>query len=345
MDYSKFEKLTISDDEDETNIFVDLIKKEKAKVLDLYDKSVDIYERLVIIKLEVAKFETILCELYKRPYIDGNAQLKIEKHCSKIEKLEKEIKAKVSALSFELVVTSGVILYDMPLKSASHYEVFAMLSDEYNQKVQYFAKNNAKLCQEYSSLSSLTETGRFFHAHPQIVCSEATSYMLTWIFKVRATKDVAKTRRAIFQFLVLEYLLTMSEETPVVNPKRLVDQCLSDIYNAIKFLQKVEEFNKTLTFFEGFMISDHDYFYIEVACHSSLITQFLKVPPTEASKTHFLNDMKLRRFFSDKPLFSHVGMKSNSTDNGSWKNADENEENVVEEETIVNDANVVKEEN
>jgi len=221
LDYSKWDHIEISDDEDDTHPNVDTASLFRWRHQARLDREEQRNHEWDAVKRGKSATTNEIKELEKKlnnhSLTDVEAaKLKLSK--AELKKQEDEFKKKEEALKLKDQETPwnvDTICKDGFSKTAinkiTKEENISNLSDDDFMKVQRaYQDKYEKELKEYGMLSKAEESKKFLQNHPQLVCDKAANFLVVWCVDLEVEEKHSLVERVAHQTIILQFILQLS---------------------------------------------------------------------------------------------------------------------------------------
>jgi len=244
VDYSKWKKIEVSDDEDETHPNIDTpslfkwrhearvekmaeFKKKKDKIMDTLNKAEkelqDARKKLegkTGKELDAAKKDTLKVE---KKYKEA---LKAKNDLEKEERLAPHNVDTLSKDGFQRTILNKPRPRDTTMEDMSE--------DEREQKQRDYFKKNEKEIKQFGMLQKFDDSRRFLTEKPHLVHDWTTSYLIIWLLNLQMEEKTDLVKHIAHQVTCLNYILELGKQLEV-DPR----SCLSNFFARIQTADQV----------------------------------------------------------------------------------------------------------
>ncbi|ESN99042.1 hypothetical protein HELRODRAFT_188986, partial [Helobdella robusta] len=261
LDYSKWDHIEISDDEDDTHPNIDTpslfrwrhqarlerMEKEKQEKEEFQKGKLDHQQKLLSIRSKIKDAES-----GDKSISEDVSKLKLE--LSELEKQEAEWKAKeedlmkkekLTPLNIDTICKEGksktIINKDEPRKKDN------LTEDEKIDRQQKFTKENEQLIKKFGMLKRYDDSQEFLTANPHLVCEETANYLVIWCINLEVEEKKDLMNHVAHQTIVMQFILELAKSLDV-DPR----SCIRAFFSRIKLAEKqyTDGFNDELDSFK-----------------------------------------------------------------------------------------------
>lgn len=260
LDYSKWDHIEISDDEDDTHPNVDtpsLFKwrhqarlermEEARKEKEKFSQEKQTHQqRMAEIRQKLKEAQAI------ESATDVMSQLKLE--LSELEKQEAEFRAKEEELKRKERLTPlnvDTICKEGKTKTIINKyepkEPEEISEDEKAERQVKFNKDNEKLMKKFGMFKRYEDSEEFLKEHPHLVCEETANFLVIWCINLQVEEKTDLMNHVAHQTIVMQFILELAK-TMKIDPKN----CISPFFSRIKLAEKqyTDAFNDELNSFK-----------------------------------------------------------------------------------------------
>eukprot|EP00088_Acartia_fossae_P071219 TRINITY_DN9734_c0_g1_i1.p1 TRINITY_DN9734_c0_g1~~TRINITY_DN9734_c0_g1_i1.p1 ORF type:complete len:382 (+),score=166.82 TRINITY_DN9734_c0_g1_i1:91-1236(+) len=240
VDYSKWNHIEVSDDEDDTHPNIDtpsLFKwRHEARVqrmeeMEKKKKNVDDEKKKIEAKLKEIK------ERVAKEEADGGDnldQLKaslqdVEKQSSELEKKKMQIMKEEKSQPLNVDTLSKDGFSKCIINSSGPRKKEALSDEEREKSMKKFVKENEKLMKEYGMLKKFDDSKRFLQEHTHLACDETANYLVIWCLDLEMEDKRDLMEHVAHQCICMQYLLELAKQLET-DPRA----CISSFFSKIQ---------------------------------------------------------------------------------------------------------------
>ncbi|XP_022653730.1 hsp90 co-chaperone Cdc37-like [Varroa destructor] len=244
VDYSKWKKIEVSDDEDETHPNIDtpsLFKwRHEARVereADFKKRKQDCLERLKRAEKELNEAKKA-CEGLSGKELDAakKAMLKVsKKHKECLEdktKIEKE--ERLQPLNVDSLSKDGFQRTYLNKPKPKDNSIDNLPEEEKERLQREFINEHEKEIKQFGMLSKFDDSRRFLQEKPHLVCDWSNNYLIIWCLNLEMEGKSQLSQHVAHQSTCLNYILELGRQLEV-DPRN----CVSSFFNRIQNADKV----------------------------------------------------------------------------------------------------------
>jgi len=240
VDYSKWNHIEVSDDEDDTHPNIDtpsLFKwRHEARVQRMEDmnkkkESVEEERRKVEAKLKQIK------EKVAKQEAEGGDNLEdLRKSLNEAEKESKEVENKKKALikeeksqplNVDTLSKEGFSKTVINTNTTRKHE--DLTDEEKEKKMKKFVKENEKLMKEYGMMKKFDDSKRFMMENTHLACEETANYLVIWCLDLEMEEKTELMEHVAHQCICMQYLLELAKQLDT-DPRA----CISSFFSKIQ---------------------------------------------------------------------------------------------------------------
>lgn len=261
LDYSKWDHIEISDDEDDTHPNIDTpslfrwrhqarlerMEKDKKEKEEFEKNKNDYQQRLAVIKNKIKEAEqgdqAFPEEVNKLKLEFSDLKKQEEEWLAKEEELRK--KEKLTPLNVDTICKDGksktIINKDEPRKKE------LLTEDERLERQQNFTKENESLIKKFGMLKRYDDSQEFLIQHPHLTCEETANYLVIWCINLEVEEKKDLMNHVAHQTIVMQFILELARSLDV-DPR----SCVRAFFSRIKLADKkyTDGFNEELEAFK-----------------------------------------------------------------------------------------------
>ncbi|XP_013381693.1 hsp90 co-chaperone Cdc37 [Lingula anatina] len=246
IDYSAWDHIEISDDEDDTHPNIDTPSLFRWRHQARLEKMAELEKEKQTVEKEYQRREQKKAEIQKklREAEESNAvaedlsKLKLE--LSELEKQEAEWKKKEAEIAKKEKETPwniDTICHDGKSKTVINKSTPAkkeVLTDEERSKRQTeFTKQNEKLLKKFGMFRRYEDSEQFLLEHPFLVCEETANYLVLWCINLEVEEKRDLMNHVSHQTIVMQFILELAKQLDR-DPK----SCVRPFFSRIKLAEK-----------------------------------------------------------------------------------------------------------
>ncbi|XP_078663180.1 hsp90 co-chaperone Cdc37-like isoform X1 [Branchiostoma floridae x Branchiostoma belcheri] len=265
LDYSRWDHIEVSDDEDETHPNVDTqslfrwrhqarverMEEQKKERQDFERGSLDNKKKLEETRKKLEDLSAC-AEAETKEQVEAQV-LKLQMEMSELKKQEKEWKQKEEELTKKEKLTpwnvdtlskdkwEKTVINKKPAKKAEATE------EEKEEMQRTFVEKNEKLCKKFGMFKKYDDSMQFLTDHPELVCDECANYLAIWCINLQVEEKTALMDQVAHQTIIMQYILELAKSLDA-DPRACVKPFFSRIKTADK--QYTDAFNDELDSFK-----------------------------------------------------------------------------------------------
>ncbi|XP_014249360.1 hsp90 co-chaperone Cdc37-like [Cimex lectularius] len=238
VDYSKWRKIEISDDEDETHPSIESSAlfdyKHQARIRRMEEAQKE--------KDDLAKAKTDnqnkIKEL-KMKLTDGSGEgdtsversllEELEKTAETFDQIEERLKNKERLTPWNIDTISQPGYTKTLIKRNSPTKPPTLTEEEREKRLQDFIKKNEKTLQQYGTLRSYDESQQFLEDHPHLVCEDTANYLVIWCVNLELQEKAKLSKLVAHQCICMQYILELAKRLDA-DPRN----CVTTFFSKIK---------------------------------------------------------------------------------------------------------------
>jgi cell division cycle protein 37 len=263
LDYSKWDHIEISDDEDDTHPNIDtpsLFRWRHQARLDRMEEATkekknlekgfqDHQQKLQEIKQKLKDAESLDPaqrtpeELNKLRLEMSSLEKQEEEWKRKEEELQK--KEKLTPLNIDTICKEGksktIINKVEPRKKEE------LTDEEKSERQLKFTKENEKLVKKFGMMRKYEDSQEFLLEHPQLCCEEAANFLVIWCINLEMEEKKDLMDHVAHQTIVMQFILELAKSLEL-DPRG----CIRAFFSRIKLAEKqyMDAFNDELNSFK-----------------------------------------------------------------------------------------------
>ena len=227
FDYSKWDHIEVSDDEDDTHPNIDTPSlfrwRHQARVERMEKQKKEEDEFLFNWKEWEVDYKNIQSDLAQAKTSGDSEQIKnLEDKMSKLLEKKKDLDKKKSELEKEKRLTPlnvdtlskpGFTSSRVNKASLDHEDrTKEMNEDEKANHQVNFNKKWGKQIKEFGMMKKPSDSQAFLIKHPDLVCDETANYLTLWCIDLAVEEKFALMEQVSYQVISMQYILTLGKE-------------------------------------------------------------------------------------------------------------------------------------
>ncbi|KAM9313135.1 hsp90 co-chaperone Cdc37 [Gastrophryne carolinensis] len=259
VDYSRWDHIEVSDDEDDTHPNIDTASlfrwRHQARVerMQQLDKEKeDLQKGVSDCKKKLADCQNKLKELDVQESAQAEAKKlkeeleQLKKDERKWQKKEEELKKKEKSMPWNVDTLSkeGFSKSVFNVKPEQNVET----EEQKEQKHKTFVEKNKKLLKHFGMLHRWDDSQKFLSDNPNLVCEETANYLVIWCIDLEVEEKHALMEQVAHQTIVMQFILELAKSLKV-DPRACFRQFFTKIKTADQ--QYMDAFNDELGAFKG----------------------------------------------------------------------------------------------
>jgi len=241
VDYSKWNNIEVSDDEDDTHPNIDTPSLFKWRHEARLQREQEMKTKQEKVEEEKRKIEAKLREVKERvekEEKDGSNNLselksslsEIEKKAKEVQKkkLEVEKEAKLQPLNVDTLSSDGfskTILNTQPKRDRNE-----MSEEERENQMREFVKKNEKEIKEYGMMQKFDDSKKFLmDGRSSLACEETANYLVIWCINLEMEEKSELMEHVAHQCICMQYLLELAKQLDT-DPRA----CISSFFTKIQ---------------------------------------------------------------------------------------------------------------
>ncbi|CAG2217730.1 CDC37 [Mytilus edulis] len=257
INYSKWDHIEISDDEDDTHPNIDtpsLFRWRHQARVDRMEQSKkekeDLNKGLTDFQQKKVEIQQKLKEAEKNQLPDIN---KLQLEMKEIEKQESDWRAKEEELKKKEKLTPlniDTICHDGKSKTIINKiapKVEVLTEEEKAERQQVFVKKNKEKVKKFGMLRQYKDSQQYLTDNPELVCEESANYLVIWCIDLEMEEKHELMSHVAHQLIVLNFILELAKSMDI-HPRG----CVAPFFNRIQMGEKqyMEAFNSELDAFK-----------------------------------------------------------------------------------------------
>ncbi|KAF6034503.1 CDC37 [Bugula neritina] len=255
IDYSKWNNIEISDDEDDQHPNIDTASLNKwrheARVQRMTEAQAE-KDKLARERTEHQQKLSAVKEKLKAVDISEdttvNAKLKeLEKQEEEFRKKEEELKKKDRLTPWNIDTLCQDGKSKTLINRSKPAEAAPLTDEEKMTKQQEFTKKNRSLLKKFGMFRKYEDSERFLSEHPELACEETANYLVLWCIDLAVEEKNDLMAHVSHQTIVMQFILELSKSLKV-DPRA----CIKAFFTRIKQAEKqyLDAFNDELESFK-----------------------------------------------------------------------------------------------
>ncbi len=223
LDYSKWDHIEVSDDEDDTHPNIDTASlfrwRHQARV-----------ERMDQHQQEMAKFLSDSQD-HKRKMVEVKEQMKkevqgsgksddrqLQEKLKELEKEEQELQQKKEELSKEERLTPWNVDtlskpgFEKTVINVPKEKKKELSEEDKHEKLVSFIDKHGDEIKHFGMLSSYDDSRDYLRDHPYLVCVDTASYLTMWCVNLQVQDKSALVERIAHQTIIMQYILELARQ-------------------------------------------------------------------------------------------------------------------------------------
>jgi len=241
VDYSKWNHIEVSDDEDDTHPNIDTPSLFKWRHEARVQRMEEMEKKKKEVEDEAKKVETKKREmkekLVKQEKEGGDNLDELKKTLADLEKSSKELEArkkevakeeKAQPLNVDTLSSPG---FSKSIINTAKKGSDENLSEEEKEKrMKKFVKENEKLIKEYGMLQKFDDSKRFLmDGNTNLACEETANYLVIWCLDLQMEEKTELMEHVAHQCICMQYLLELAKQLET-DPRA----CISSFFSKIQ---------------------------------------------------------------------------------------------------------------
>lgn len=241
VDYRKWDKIEVSDDEDDTHPNIDtpsLFKwRHEARVQRMEDQA----KKKEAVETEKKKIETKLREVKARVKKEeelGGSNLEdlkkslgeVEKKAQEVDKKKKEVEKEIKSQPHNVDTLSKDGFSKTIVNTAIKPKPEDLTEEEREKKMKKFVKDNEKVIKEYGMLQKFDDSKKFLmDGRTELACEETANYLVIWSLDLEMEGKHELMNHVAHQCICMQYLLELAKQLDC-DPRA----CISSFFTKIQ---------------------------------------------------------------------------------------------------------------
>lgn len=259
INYSKWDHIEISDDEDDTHPNIDTaslfrwrhqarverMEKEKQEKEALQKSHQDTQQKMAAMKQKIKEAES-------KQALEDMEKIKtelstLEKQEVEYAKKEEELRKKEKSAPWNI----DTICHDGKSKTLINkvQDTPKELTDEERaEKQEVFTKKYKEEIKKFGMIRKYEDSQEYLLAHPHLACEETANYLVLWCIDLEIEEKHNLMDHVSHQTIVMQFILELAKSLKV-DPR----QCIRSFFSRIQMAQKeyLDAFNDELEAFKG----------------------------------------------------------------------------------------------
>lgn len=241
VDYSKWNHIEVSDDEDDTHPNIDtpsLFKwRHEARIQrmeDMEKKKKALEEETKKLEKQKKEMKEKLAKEEKEGATGSLDELKktladIEKSSLELKKKKEEVVKEEKAQPLNVDTLSSPGFSKSIINSAKRVEE-ELTEEEKEKRMKKFVKDNEKLIKEYGMLQKFDDSKRFLlDGNTHLACEETANYLVIWCLDLQMEEKTDLMEHVAHQCICMQYLLELAKQLET-DPRA----CISSFFSKIQ---------------------------------------------------------------------------------------------------------------
>jgi len=251
MNYSKWDHIEVSDDEDDTHPNIDTGSLFRWRHQARVDRMAELDAEKQAIAQKKAMIDAAKREVKTKESVDADAgkkleALKLEEQKIRAEEDEVRKKEKAMPLNVDTLSKAGftktIINKPKPRPDNSH------LSEEEREELyRKFIQENEPLIKKYAMLSKWDDCKKFLGEHQQLTCEDTANYLAIWCLNLEMEEKHDLMEHVSKQVVTMQYILELAKQLDC-DPRACVAAFFTRIQKAEK--EYMEAFEDELKSFK-----------------------------------------------------------------------------------------------
>eukprot|EP00128_Syssomonas_multiformis_P007289 Colp12_sorted_trinity150504_noHs@15186 len=227
LDYSKWNNIEISDDEDDTHPNIDNASLFKWRHEARIQREQEEAAKKAKLRKEHLEAEQKLKEL-KTKLNEGEVAPEVERELTEAEKqakhfaeLEAELERKEKQFPKWNVDNLSKPGFDKTVVNKKTEEKKQLTEEEEQQNLQSYIKKHEADVKKFGMLQKLEDSAKFLADHPFLADDNAASYLVVWCVDLEVEGKTALMERVAHQSLLIQYILELAK-TAKKDPKAVI---------------------------------------------------------------------------------------------------------------------------
>ncbi|KAL8588467.1 hypothetical protein ACOMHN_054046 [Nucella lapillus] len=256
INYSKWDHIEISDDEDDTHPNIDTPSLYRWRHQARMERMEEAKKKKEILEKEKQSNQQKMAEIKQK--LKGTQEaansefekLKLEE--SELEKQEQDFKKKEADLKKEEQLTPwniDTICHEGKSKTLINKATPApedMTDEEKADKQQAFSKKYKPEIRKFGMMQRYEDSQQFLQEHPHLVCEETANYLVIWCIDLEVEEKQDLMKHVSHQTIVMQFILELARSL-----KQDPRSCVRAFFSRIKLAEKqyMDAFNDELNSF------------------------------------------------------------------------------------------------
>ncbi|XP_045198137.2 hsp90 co-chaperone Cdc37-like [Mercenaria mercenaria] len=258
INYSKWDHIEISDDEDDTHPNIDTPSlfrwRHQARVEKMEEAK---KEKETLAKehstnqQKIQQMKQKLKEVEEKESMDNFEKMKkelkeLEKQESEYQKKEEELKKKEKLTPWNIDTICHEGKSKTIINKYDKNDDKDLTEEEKAQRQEEFTKKHRQEVKKYGMFSKYDDSQEYLTQHPDLVCEETANYLVLWCIDLEIEEKHSLMEQVAHQTIVMQFILELAKQMEL-DPR----SCVRPFFSRIKVAQKeyLDAFNDEL---EGF---------------------------------------------------------------------------------------------
>jgi len=241
VDYSKWNHIEVSDDEDDTHPNIDTPSLFKWRHEARLQREAELAEKQKKVDEEKAKIEAKLKEVKDKVQKEEAAgaavnlsELKtsltdVEKKAQEVERKKAEVEKEVKSQPWNVDTLSSDGFSKTLINTAPKYNSSQMTDEEKEDYMKKFVKKNEKDIKKYGMLQKFDDSMRFLmDGMTHLACEETANYLVIWCINLEMEDKHELMEHVAHQCICMQYLLELAKQLET-DPRACIKSFFSKI--------------------------------------------------------------------------------------------------------------------
>lgn len=241
VDYSKWNNIEVSDDEDDTHPNIDTPSLFKWRHEARIQREEELKKKQDEVAKEKAKIEAKLREVkerVKKEEAEGTSNLdelklslnEIEKSKKDLEKKKSEVEKEMKSQPLNVDSLSSDGFSKTVINTKPKIVQEEMTEEEKNEKMRKFVKQNEDMIKEYGMMKKFDDSKKFLmDGRTHLACEETANYLVIWCINLEMEEKSELMEHVAHQCICMQYLLELAKQLET-DPRA----CISSFFTKIQ---------------------------------------------------------------------------------------------------------------
>jgi len=241
VDYSKWNKIEVSDDEDDTHPNIDTPSLFKWRHEARLQREEEMRAKKAKVEEEKRKIEAKLREVKERvekEEKEGATDLsalksslsEVEKKAQEVQRKKSELEKEVSSQPWNVDTLSSDGFSKTIVNTQSKRDNKEMTDEEREVKMKEFVKKNEKEIKEYGMMQKFDDSKKFLmDGRTYLACEETANYLVIWCINLEMEEKRELMEHVAHQCICMQYLLELAKQLDT-DPRA----CISSFFTKIQ---------------------------------------------------------------------------------------------------------------